>query len=58
MKMHPEAEQRFLEEGARSYVAAVNAISAFRALVVERCRKVVEGRLCEPSRRDHDRRID
>lgn len=47
VKLDPECA--LLEEGAESYVQAVSAIFAFRALVQARCRQVVQKRLKEYS---------
>lgn len=43
--MDAEAERQLLEEGAKSYVAAEDAVRAFRELVHSRCKDVVEKRL-------------
>lgn len=45
--MHNDAESKILGEGGRSYVAAVNAVRAFRDIVWKRCREVVVNRLPE-----------
>jgi hypothetical protein len=42
--MQLDAERQLLEEGSRSYVAAANAIRAFKEIVISRCRQVVENR--------------
>lgn len=47
MSTNTDPERALLEEGAASYVQAVSAILAFRALVQGRCRRVVQRRLKE-----------
>jgi hypothetical protein len=45
MTTHPEAERRFLAEGAETFVPTLNAVAAFRELVQARCRQVLQRHL-------------
>ncbi len=47
--MNVDAERQLLEEGAKSYLAAEDAVRAFRELVQARCRDVVVEKLEEYS---------